>query len=39
MARRVPYNYWKALGDLLMTLLTSGIWLLWVLFREIRQHS
>jgi len=36
-SRRAPrYGFWKFVGDCLMTLLTGGLWLIWVFIREMR---
>lgn len=39
MARKKHYTGANALVDLILTFLTGGLWLIWVLFREIRLNS
>lgn len=34
---RKPYTFFSFLGDVLMTLLTSGLWLIWIFCREMRK--
>jgi hypothetical protein len=36
--RSKPYGLFKFLGDLIMTGITGGIWLVWVIVREIRYR-
>lgn len=33
------YGFWHFIGDCLMTIITSGFWLIWVLVRESRRRS
>lgn len=33
-----PYSCMGFLGDVIMTLLTSGLWLIWVFVREMRNQ-
>lgn len=30
------YGFWSFIGDVFMTCLTMGLWLIWVFIREIR---
>lgn len=30
------YGFWKFVGDVIMTLLTHGLWLIWIFIREMR---
>lgn len=32
------YGFWKFIGDVLMTILTAGFWLIWVFIREMRKR-
>lgn len=32
------YGFWGFVGDALMTLLTAGLWLIWVFVREMRRR-
>lgn len=36
--RRRHYGFFHFLGDVFMTLLTSGLWLIWVFCREMRSR-
>lgn len=36
--RRRSYGFWNFLGDCLMTILTAGLWLIWVFVREMRRR-
>lgn len=36
--QRRRYGCLSFLGDVLMTLLTSGLWLIWVFVREMRNR-
>lgn len=38
MARRTRYGFWGFVGDVIMTLLTGGLWLIWVFVREMRNR-
>lgn len=33
---RRPYGFWKFIGDCFMTLITCGLWLIWIFVREMR---
>jgi hypothetical protein len=33
-----PYGCLAFIGDILMTLLTGGLWLIWVFCREMRRR-
>lgn len=35
---RKRYGFWAFIFDALMTLLTSGLWLIWVFVREMRKQ-
>jgi len=35
---RKKYGFWSFVGDALMTLLTGGLWLIWVFVREMRRR-
>jgi hypothetical protein len=35
---RKKYGFWSFFGDALMTLLTGGLWLIWVFVREMRRR-
>jgi hypothetical protein len=35
---RKPYGFWKFMGDLLMTGITGGLWLIWIFVREMRNR-
>ena len=30
------YGFWKFMGDCFMTLMTCGLWLIWIFVREMR---
>lgn len=32
------YGFTNFLGDVIMTLLTGGLWLIWIFVREMRRH-
>ena len=32
------YGFWKFVGDILMTCLTGGLWLIWIFVREMRRR-
>jgi hypothetical protein len=32
------YGFFKFLGDVLMTFLTYGLWLIWIFVREMRNR-
>jgi hypothetical protein len=32
------YGFWKFVGDILMTGLTGGLWLIWIFVREMRRR-
>jgi len=32
------YGFWKFMGDLFMTIITSGFWLIWIFVREMRRR-
>lgn len=31
------YGFWNFIGDCIMTLLTWGLWLIWIFVREMRK--
>ena len=33
------YGFWNFIGDALMTLLTGGLWLIWIFVREMRHNK
>jgi hypothetical protein len=33
------YGFFKFLGDAFMTLLTYGLWLIWIFVREMRKRD
>lgn len=37
-ASRKRYGFWKFVLDCTMTLLTSGLWLIWIFVREMRAR-
>ena len=32
------YGFWNFVGDALLTMITGGLWLIWVFVREMRQR-
>ena len=32
------YGFWNFIGDVLLTLLTGGLWLIWIFVREMRNR-
>jgi hypothetical protein len=32
------YGFWSFIGDILMTALTGGLWLIWIFVREMRRR-
>lgn len=32
------YGFWSFVGDVIMTALTAGFWLIWVFVREMRRR-
>jgi hypothetical protein len=36
--KRKKYGFWKFMGDLLMTAITGGLWLIWIFVREMRNR-
>lgn len=36
IATRKRYGFWNFMGDLFMTGLTGGLWLIWIFVREMR---
>ena len=37
--RRRNYGFWKFIADCAMTLLTGGLWLIFIFVREMRRRS
>lgn len=37
--RNKSYGFWKFMGDVAMTLLTGGFWLIWIFVREMRNRG
>ena len=35
---RKRYGFWNFVGDVLLTLLTGGLWLIWIFVREMRNR-
>jgi hypothetical protein len=35
---RRKYGFFRFLGDIFMTVLTSGFWLIWIFVREMRKR-
>lgn len=35
---RKKYGFWKFMVDCAMTLLTGGLWLIWIFVREMRKR-
>ena len=33
---RKPYGFFAFMGDIFMTLVTGGLWLIWIFVREMR---
>ncbi len=38
MSTRRKYGFWKFLGDVFLTCLTGGFWLIWIFVREMRNR-
>lgn len=38
MARRKQYRFLNLLFDFFMTVITGGLWLIWVLVKYLRTH-
>lgn len=36
---RKRYGFWRLLADFILVILTSGLWLLWMLVRFLRNNS
>jgi len=32
------YGFWGFIGDVFMTFLTCGLWLIWIFVREMRRN-
>ena len=32
------YGFWNFVGDVLLTLITGGLWLIWIFVREMRNR-
>ena len=33
------YGFWNFIGDVLMCLITGGLWLIWIFVREMRRNN
>lgn len=33
------YGFWNFVGDVLMCLITGGLWLIWIFVREMRRNN
>lgn len=33
-----PYGFFAFMGDIIMTIFTSGFWLVWIFVREMRRR-
>lgn len=33
-----PYGFWAFMGDIFMTFVTSGLWMIWIFVREMRKR-
>lgn len=31
------YGFWNFIGDVLLTLITGGLWIIWIFVREMRR--
>lgn len=31
------YGFWKFIGDVALTIITGGLWLIWIFVREMRR--
>lgn len=38
VVEKKSYGFWKFIGDCIMTLLTGGLWLIWIFVREMRKR-
>jgi hypothetical protein len=38
VVEKKPYGFWKFIGDCLMTIITGGLWLIWIFVREMRKR-
>ena len=34
---RKKYGFWNFMGDIFMTCLTAGFWIIWIFVREMRN--
>ena len=34
---RKQYGFWSFVGDVIMTFLTGGLWMIWIFVREMRR--
>ena len=32
------YGFWSFVGDVLLVLITGGLWLIWIFIREMRRR-
>lgn len=37
VVKQKSYGFWKFIGDCFMTVVTGGLWLIWVFVREMRK--
>jgi hypothetical protein len=37
-SKKHSYGFFKFLGDVFMTLVTCGLWLIWIFVREMRRR-
>lgn len=37
--RKKRYGFWAFVGDILMCLITGGLWLIWIFVREMRNRA
>lgn len=39
VVERKSYGFFKFVGDVIMTVITYGFWLIWIFVREMRNRS
>lgn len=39
MTQPKSYGFWAFIFDIFMTLITSGLWLIWIFVREMRRRN
>lgn len=37
-SHKKKYGFWGFVGDLIMTFITGGLWLIWIFVREMRNR-